>query len=90
MVSLKINHSEVHAMRSTFVYVSIGALFICALITYLWPQFIWGLMMVGLLVSVGVYDLFQKKHALRRTFPLIGRLRWGAEFLRPYLRQYFF
>lgn len=77
-------------MRSTFVYVSIGALFICALITYLWPQFIWGLMMVGLLVSVGVYDLFQKKHALRRTFPLIGRLRWGAEFLRPYLRQYFF
>ncbi|MEH6358165.1 MAG: FMN-binding glutamate synthase family protein [Pseudomonadales bacterium] len=32
----------------------------------------------------------QTKHAIWRTFPLTGRGRWIMEFLRPFLRQYFF
>ena len=27
---------------------------------------------------------------LRRNFPFVGRGRWVMEFLRPFLRQYFF
>ncbi len=32
----------------------------------------------------------QKKHALWRTFPVLGRGRWVMEFIRPFLRQYLF
>ena len=35
------------------------------------------------------YDAFQKKHAILRNFPLIGRSRYIAEWLRPKLYQYF-
>lgn len=35
-------------------------------------------------------DLTQKKHAILRNFPLIGRLRYFFEQLGEYFRQYFF
>lgn len=37
---------------------------------------------------VGVYDILQKRHTLWRNFPLIGRIRWVMEALRPFLRAY--
>ncbi|MEM6534580.1 MAG: FMN-binding glutamate synthase family protein [Pseudomonadota bacterium] len=43
---------------------------------------------LALLFLVGAYDYFQTRHALRRNFPLIGRIRWLAEELRPFLRSY--
>ncbi len=36
------------------------------------------------------YDTFQSKHALRKNYPLIGRMRYWFESLRPEFRQYFF
>lgn len=42
----------------------------------------------GLLALVGLYDALQVRHSLRRNYPLIGRVRWIMEDLRPYLRQY--
>jgi hypothetical protein len=35
-------------------------------------------------------DITQKKHAILRNFPLIGRLRYFFEQLGEYFRQYFF
>jgi glutamate synthase domain-containing protein 2 len=37
---------------------------------------------------VGVYDMQQAQHSLRRNFPLVGRGRWLMEALRPFVRQY--
>jgi len=37
-----------------------------------------------------MYDRFQKKHAVLRNYPIIGRLRFLFESIRPELRQYFF
>jgi glutamate synthase domain-containing protein 2 len=34
-------------------------------------------------------DIFQKKHSLRRNFPIIARLRWVFESERDKIRQYF-
>jgi glutamate synthase domain-containing protein 2 len=36
-----------------------------------------------------IYDAFQSKHAILRNFPLVGRSRYMAEWLRPKLYQYF-
>jgi glutamate synthase domain-containing protein 2 len=37
---------------------------------------------------IGLYDVFQRKHSLWRNFPLMARIRWVAEELRPFLRAY--
>ncbi|MFM2394350.1 MAG: hypothetical protein RLZZ546_2332, partial [Bacteroidota bacterium] len=42
-----------------------------------------------LLLGLAIYDTFQNKHALLKNFPLIGRTRYLAEWLRPKLYQYF-
>lgn len=42
----------------------------------------------GLVTLLGIYDLVQTRHALWRNFPLISRVRWIAEELRPFFRAY--
>ena len=46
------------------------------------------LILAGIIVLVGVYDLFQTRHAILRNFPIIGHLRYLLEKLGPELRQY--
>ena len=38
--------------------------------------------------ALGLYDMFQRSHSLRRNFPLVARARWAMEHLRPFIRQY--
>lgn len=38
--------------------------------------------------GLAAQDLTQKKHALRRNFPLVARARYGLEAIGPELRQY--
>src|SRR5690554_6905125 len=45
--------------------------------------------LVLLLTILGYVDMFQKKHAIRRIYPVVGRLRYVLEELRPKLYQYF-
>jgi glutamate synthase domain-containing protein 2 len=41
-----------------------------------------------ILSFVGLYDLAQPLHSVRRNYPIIGRLRWFFEEIRPAIRQY--
>jgi glutamate synthase domain-containing protein 2 len=50
----------------------------------------WWLVLPLLMLAAVGYDTFQDKHSLRRNYPLIGRLRYLFESVRPELRQYFF
>ena len=43
---------------------------------------------LGLLLAVAVYDLTQKRHAILRSFPVIGHFRYLFEAIGPELRQY--
>lgn len=45
--------------------------------------------LVLLLVALGLYDLFQTKHAILRNYPVLGRMRYVLEAIRPELQQYF-
>ncbi|MCB1846913.1 MAG: FMN-binding glutamate synthase family protein [Halieaceae bacterium] len=50
-----------------------------------------GLMLFSVLAPIaalGLWDLLQHRHTLLRNYPLLGRIRWLFEYLRPYLRQY--
>ncbi|MEO0983042.1 MAG: glutamate synthase-related protein [Pseudomonadota bacterium] len=44
---------------------------------------------LALLSVIGLFDLVQTRHTLWRNFPLLGRLRWIGEELRPFFRAYF-
>ena len=52
----------------------------------MWMFLLW-FVLVSVVVVV-VYDLFQRKHAILRNFPLIGHLRYLLESVGPELRQY--
>jgi len=42
----------------------------------------------GLLLIIFLYDIFQRKHAILRNFPVVGHLRYLMEKIGPELRQY--
>lgn len=44
----------------------------------------------AMLILIGVLDLSQKEHAVRRNYPIIGNMRYLLESVRPEIRQYFF
>lgn len=41
------------------------------------------------LIVIGYADVLQTKHAIKRNFPLLGRLRFVLESIRPEINQYF-
>lgn len=65
------------------------ALLIAATVEFaLIPSLRWGLVLLVPILAVTLWDFFQRKHALRRNYPLIARIRWLFEDLRPFLRSY--
>ncbi len=57
--------------------------------SFYWLPALWSFLLIGPLFIIGLVDIFQKKHAIRRNFPLIGNLRYMFESIRPEISQYF-
>src|SRR5690606_35799192 len=77
-------------MRRAFVITSFLALgFSLWLTVFLNPN--WGVLFLLILVLtvLGYYDMYQTKHSIMRIYPLVGRLRFLMEELRPKIYQYF-
>lgn len=76
-------------MRHIF-YASSAAIFTLVFaISWFWPPALFSLIILGPLFMIGMSDILQKRHAIRRNFPLIGNLRYLFEMVRPELQQYF-
>ncbi len=68
-----------------------AALLLTGLFIYLVSLGDWfwiGVIVFGPLALLGLYDHFQKRHTLWRNFPIIARIRWIMEELRPFFRAY--
>ncbi len=50
-----------------------------------WP----GVLVFGGLMALGWYDLRQKRRAILRNYPIMGRFRFALEKIGPEIRQYF-
>ncbi|TNJ34695.1 FMN-binding glutamate synthase family protein [Arenimonas terrae] len=61
----------------------------CAAALPWWPLAGWGLAVFGTLTGVGIWDLLQRRQALRRNFPVTAHFRYGLESIGPEIRQYF-
>jgi glutamate synthase domain-containing protein 2 len=76
-------------MRKLFV---IGSIFITALLivwSFFWIDVLFGFVIVLPLIYMGAVDIIQTKQSIRRNFPVLGRLRYVFEDLRPKIQQYF-
>jgi glutamate synthase domain-containing protein 2 len=77
-------------MRNSFILTSIISLLFTAALGYFFsPQWLWLLLLVIPYIGLGIQDLTQTKHAIRRIFPVFGRGRYLMEWLRPKMYQYF-
>lgn len=70
---------------STIIIAAI--LLACYLLNSLNP--LWAFVFFGPVILIGIVDVLQKKQAIRRNYPIIGRLRYVMETLRPAIQQYF-
>lgn len=53
------------------------------------PWWLWFLIVLLVaVIGIAIHDVFQKKHAILRNFPVIGHLRYLIEKIGPELRQY--
>lgn len=56
--------------------------------TVKWPAY--GFSAIGILIfALGLYDIFQKKEAVLRNFPVIGHMRFLLQMIGPEINQYF-
>ncbi|MEM8565415.1 MAG: FMN-binding glutamate synthase family protein [Bacteroidota bacterium] len=76
-------------MKKQFLLSSAIVILLVFFVQLIWPSFIWSLVIVIPLFLVGLYDMVQKKHAIRRNFPLVGNFRYILESIGPEINQYF-
>src|SRR3982751_2392338 len=76
-------------MRRNFVIVSTIIVLLILVWTYFWIEALFALFLVGPFIFMGYHDMFQTKQSIKRNFPLMGRLCYVFEGLRPKLQQYF-
>ena len=77
-------------MRKGFIITALICMLIAGYLSYAVSQ--WWLIvfvMVVLLVVMGIYDMAQTKHSIMRNYPVVGRLRYWMEDIRPKMYQYF-
>lgn len=76
-------------MRKSFVFFSV----LVSALLLVWAYFeitaLLAFVVVGPLIYMGVADMLQTKQSIKRNFPLLGRLRYVFEDLRPKIQQYF-
>ncbi|WP_027076702.1 hypothetical protein [Maribacter antarcticus] len=61
--------------KASFVCISIVFVTAIVYISSIWPPVLWSFVLVAPLVLMGIFDMFQKDHTIRRNYPLVGRFR---------------
>jgi glutamate synthase domain-containing protein 2 len=51
---------------------------------------LWAAAVFAMLGALGLWDLIQVKHSIRRNYPILAHMRFIFEKVRPEIRQYFF
>jgi len=76
-------------MRKYFYPLFVVLFIVIAALALKWQGALWSLIVIVPLFIMGIYDMHQTKHAIRRNFPIAGRLRYLFESIRPEIQQYF-
>lgn len=75
--------------REKFILISTISILLIVGVAQFWSPILWSFTIVAPLIIMGMYDVLQTKHTIRRNFPLLGRFRYALEAIRPEIMQYF-
>ncbi|MBL4592491.1 MAG: FMN-binding glutamate synthase family protein [Flavobacteriales bacterium] len=76
-------------VRDIFIIISIMLLITVAIIAQYYLPVLWSLIVIAPIVLIGYVDIFQKKHTIKKNFPVVGHFRYMLEAIRPEIMQYF-
>lgn len=76
-------------MRKIFLFTSLISVLLIALGSVYLVEILWLYVIVVPLIILGFIDFFQKRKAIRRNYPVLGRFRYIFEAIRPEINQYF-
>ncbi|MDA8692903.1 FMN-binding glutamate synthase family protein [Saprospiraceae bacterium] len=76
-------------VRKIFIILSILILIAIAATSIVWKPILWSLVIIGPIILLGISDIIQTKHTIKRNFPVIGNFRYLLEKIRPEIMQYF-
>ncbi|WP_247713750.1 FMN-binding glutamate synthase family protein [Qipengyuania sphaerica] len=74
--------------RLPYRYIVPAALFGLATVAWVSGDARWTLSAILPLLGLALWDFFQHHHTLRRNYPLLARIRWLMEDLRPFAQAY--
>jgi glutamate synthase domain-containing protein 2 len=64
-------------------------LFTLLSLPFVYHEWLWPFTLATALLSlVGIFDLLQVPHSVRRNYPILGNIRYAVEAIRPEIRQY--
>ena len=74
--------------RWSVLILSVVGAWLFLLVGFYWPPGFWIAGLLAILAVLGLRDLFQTHHPLWRNYPILSRVRWVMDALRPYIRAY--
>lgn len=77
------------SLLSRYAFFAFCVLFTLGSLPLLDHEWLWPFTLLGVVLSlIGIGDLLQKRHAVRRNYPILGNIRYLVEGIRPEIRQY--
>ena len=76
-------------MRRDFWLFMFAAAALIAGLGQIWPGAAWAWAAWAPTAGIGLWDSLQRRHALRRNYPVLAHGRYLMEFIRPEIGQYF-
>lgn len=77
------------SLLSRYAFFALCVTYTLASLPFLADGGFWPLTLVTALLSLlGLFDLLQSAHAVRRNYPILGNIRYLIEGIRPEIRQY--
>jgi glutamate synthase domain-containing protein 2 len=76
-------------MRYVAIVASVVGALVFGLLALSNSLFLVPFVVCAVLVLIGIWDMVQTKHSLRRNYPILANIRFGLEKVRPEIRQYF-
>lgn len=77
------------SLLSRYAFFAACVLFSLATLPFEQHEWLWPFTLLTTVLSlIGLFDLLQTRHAVRRNYPILGNIRYLVETIRPEIRQY--
>ena len=77
------------SLMSRYAFFVFCILFTLGSLPFITVMWVWPFTLITALLSmVGIRDIMQAPHAVRRNYPILGHVRYMVESIRPEIRQY--